>query len=189
MKIILQLILASCIAVLLGACAHSSGVIKTYSGEPDSSLVATVVVPESIDVKAINEESFNRLLKVGETVYAFTPGEYKVTLQYTTLWNISSDEHEVVKSKVIEQTWQLQAGAEYRLKTETADDLEAAREVAKSFQPWLVMEKIGVNAEDIPEQVSKTLPDSQVVQELKRWWQKANAMDKDRFREFIKQEK
>lgn len=189
MKKYIRFVVTAYISLVLVACANSGGVIKTYSGQPDPALVTRVSVPESIEIKTINDESFDRLIKVGETTYAFMPGEYKVTLQYLTLWDISSDEHEVVKSKLVEQTWHLQAGAVYQLKSEKAKDLGSAREIAQSFQPWLVMEKTGMETEEIPPQVADTLPDSQVVEELKSWWQKANKLDKERFRSFIEQEK
>lgn len=132
------LILPALLATLT-ACSNSP-VIKLYDGadQPIAQL-ATVRVPSELEIISINE----RRIEGASTMFAFrhrdlqfTPGEYRIVAFYKNVFDISADQHEVIKSDPALFTVNGAAGETIMLTFTKPESIEQAREMAKDFQGW-----------------------------------------------------
>ena len=127
----LKLGVSTSLVMLLAACA-SSGPVRLYEGaeRPDTE-VATISVPEQIQVMSVDgQERAGGLLERNQIMTAL-PGEHVFSLRYVELFQINSEEHEVVRSRQSALRFTAEAGREYRVEMEKQGNLDAARKFAK----------------------------------------------------------
>ncbi|MEE4251867.1 MAG: DUF2057 family protein [Alcanivoracaceae bacterium] len=127
--------------VLLSACARSP-VIKLYEGDelaPQQLLL--VDVPMELEIVTVNErrlEGINKLFSFGDRTLHLQPGDYRIIAYYKNLFELSGNEHEVVKSDPVLFRVNGQAGSRHRLAFEVPADVEAARQMAKQFSGYSI---------------------------------------------------
>ena len=125
--------------IFLAACASSPSV-QLYEGRvrADSDIL-TVRVPSELEIISIND----RRISGAGTMFAYgyrdlklMPGQYRIVAYYKNVFQLSADEHEVVKSDPALFTLNGHAGDLYSLEFDRPADVEAARELAKDFEGW-----------------------------------------------------
>lgn len=117
--------------VLLGGCA-ATGSVRLYEGQARQSAEVTMIeVPEQVQVMAMDGvEVTGTLLQRGQSLEVL-PGEHVFTLRYVQLFQINSEDHEVVRSRQAALRFNAEAGATYRLEMDAQPSLDAARKFAK----------------------------------------------------------
>ncbi|MCC1496929.1 DUF2057 family protein [Alcanivorax sp. 1008] len=126
---------------LLSACAQSP-VIKLYEGSelPPQQLLL-IDVPVELEIVTINDrrlEGINKLFGFGDRTLQLQPGDYRITAYYKNLFELSDNEHDVVKSDPVLFRVTGQAGERHRLAFDVPADVEAAKQMAKQFSGYSV---------------------------------------------------
>lgn len=126
---------------LLGACASTTPTIKLYDGaERPASELVTVQLPMQLEVIMINDrrvDAGGALFTYGDRHLTFVPGSYRIVASYKELWQLTADEHEVVKSDPALFTVDGNAGDVFRIDYDRPDDVEAARAMADDFSGYV----------------------------------------------------
>lgn len=124
--------------LLLSACA-ATGPVRMYEGpERPVSELALVNVPSHIEVMAIDgREPPGNFLRNGQQLLLL-PGEHVFSLRYVQLFQITADDHEVVRSRQAALRFRAEAGGEYRLESPPQPNRDAARQFAKAPEFTLV---------------------------------------------------
>lgn len=126
------------VAMGLTACA-AQGPLKVYEGpERAAAEVALVSVPEQIEVMAVDGREPPPSFLKSNVELSLLPGEHVFSLRYVELFQISSDEHEVVRSKQAALRFTAKAGAVYKLEMPKQANRDVARKFAKNPQFSLV---------------------------------------------------
>lgn len=128
---------------LLAGCS-TPGPLKVYEGPVRSPAeVVLVSVPEQIEVMAVDGQEPPPSFLKSRVQLALLPGEHVFSLRYVELFQLNSDEHEVVRSKQAALRFSAVAGSEYRLETPPQKNRDVAVKFAKSPQFNLVNIKDG----------------------------------------------
>lgn len=197
-----------CLAAMVGllaACA-AQGPAKLYEG-PERSLteLVLVTVPEQIEVMAIDgKEPPGNFLRSRQQL-ALAPGEHVFSLRYVELFQITADEHDVVRSRQAALRFTAEAGTEYRLEMPAQPNREAARQFAKSPEFALVNAKSGASTpstaiqsfaeasliDTITKAFSTNAQDAGPVSNadlMKDIWGRSSPVEKAAFREWLQQQ-
>lgn len=170
---------------ILVGCSGKSGVIKVHNNEVDPAIVVKVDIPLAVNLNEVDGKSVVNMLRTSDTEYHFAPGFHRVILQYEEVWEIGSDDHSVIKSKEITQEWNLEPGAQYQLMYKPASNLEESKQTATDFSPWIKMiSKADLDKQEVKAALQKS-PDSQQLQQLKVWWERASEADRSKFKTWI----
>lgn len=117
---------------LLSGCAASHGPLKTYDGPlRTAEEVATVDVPEQVQVMSIDGREPPTNFLTSQVQLALLPGEHVLGLRYVQLFQVNSEDHDVVRSRQAALRFTAIAGGRYRLEAPPQRDREAARQFAK----------------------------------------------------------
>lgn len=126
--------------LLVSACATTPPTVKLYDGKEraDQELL-TVSVPVELEILSIND----RRVEGAGTMFAYDhrdlkllPGQYRIAAYYKNLFQLSADQHEVVKSDPALFTLDGKAGESWALNFDKPADVEAARTLARDFEGW-----------------------------------------------------
>lgn len=126
---------------LLSACARSP-VIKLYEGRdlaPQQLLL--VDVPMELEIITINErrlEGINKLFSFGDRTLHLQPGDYRIIAYYKNLFELSGNDHDMVKSDPVLFRVTGAAGSRHRLAFDVPANVEQARQMAKQFSGYSV---------------------------------------------------
>lgn len=119
----------------LAGCASSRLPQQTYEGPARAPAeVAILEVPEEVQVMAIDGREPPPSFLRSQVRLALLPGEHVLGLRYVHLFQINSEEHEVVRSGQAALRFTAGAGGRYRLEAPPQRDLDAARKFAKAPQ-------------------------------------------------------
>ncbi|GLQ33701.1 DUF2057 family protein [Litoribrevibacter albus] len=166
----IRLFLVMMIGVVLSGCLATGGPIHYYKGEPrDESKLATIILPEEIDVVAVNNRKRALPLVRGETYeLKLLPGLNELVLEYDTLWELDADTHETVTSDVVMISQVLKAGDVYSISVPKFDSLSAAKQYAKNFKVDMVKKATGETVASKPARygVMSSVPMSRVMSNL-----------------------
>ncbi|HCT41833.1 MAG TPA: hypothetical protein DF427_11925 [Moraxellaceae bacterium] len=134
-------------AIMLAGCA-APGPAKLYEGAlRPAAETAMIRLPEQVQVMALDgQEQTGSLLQRGQLL-AVLPGEHVFSLRYVELFQINSEEHEVVRSRQSALRFTAVAGHEYRIEMDKQGSLEVARKFAKDPKFRLVDESSGAVTE------------------------------------------
>jgi uncharacterized protein YccT (UPF0319 family) len=109
-----------------------------------------VSVPEEIQVMAVDgREPPPNLLRSG-TQLALLPGEHVFSLRYVQLFQLSGDDHDVIRSRQAALRFNAAAGSEYRLEIPRQANHDQALQFAKDPQFRLVDVRGGNAVESAP---------------------------------------
>lgn len=119
---------------LLGGCASSSRApLPAYEGaKRPLAEVAVVVVPETIQVMAIDGREPPPSLLRRDLELALLPGEHVLSLRYVQVFQLNADEHDVVRSRQAALRFTAVAGGRYRLEAPLQSSHAAAQAFAKA---------------------------------------------------------
>ena len=132
---------------VLAACT-APGPLKTYEGPArPAAVVVLITVPEQIEVMAIDGQEPPPSFLKSRVQLALLPGEHVFSLRYVELFQLSSDEHEVVRSKQAALRFTATAGSSYRLESPPQKNRDAAVKFAKAPIFNLVSLKDGSSTE------------------------------------------
>jgi uncharacterized protein YccT (UPF0319 family) len=135
---------------LLAGCA-ASGPLKTYEGsERPAAELAVVNVPEVIEVLAIDGREPPPSLLRSNMQLALLPGEHVLSLRYVQLFQIGSDDHDVIRSRQAALRFTATSGRSYSLEIPRQTNRDQAREFAKSPQFKLVSASDGSAVDSAP---------------------------------------
>lgn len=169
----------------LAGCSGKSGVIKVHNNEVDPAIVVKVAIPLAVNLNEVDGKSVINMLRTSDTEYHFAPGFHRVVLQYEEVWEIGADDHSVIKSKEVTQEWNLEPGAQYQLMYKPAANLDESKQTAANFSPWIKMiSKANLDKAEVKAALQKS-PDSQQLQQLKVWWERASETDRNKFKTWI----
>lgn len=132
------------VATGLAACATTKGPVKTYEGPVRGNAELVLIsVPEEVEVMAIDGQEPPASFLKSKVQLALLPGEHVFSLRYVELFQITADDHEVIRSKQAALRFTATAGSEYHLQVPEQKKLDEARKFAKSPQFSLVNTKDG----------------------------------------------
>lgn len=118
-------------AIMLAGCA-APGPAKLYEGAlKPAAETAMIRLPEQIQVMALDGQEQTGSLLQRDQMLAVLPGEHVFSLRYVELFQINSEEHEVVRSRQSALRFTAVAGHEYRIEIDKQGNLDAARKFAK----------------------------------------------------------
>lgn len=125
--------------VLLSACSTNPEV-QLYEGHKRSKAeIITVRAPVELEILSIND----RRIEGASTMFAFgsrdlqlLPGEYRIVAFYKNLFDISPDQHQIVKSDPSIFTVNGNPGDVFLLNFEKPQNLKTAKAMAKDFTGW-----------------------------------------------------
>lgn len=118
----------------LSGCAGLNKPISAYEGplRPVAE-VAVLTVPEEIQVLAVDgREVTSYLLGSRDQAVHVLPGERVLTVRYVKLFELSANDHEVVRSRPAAIRFEARAGQAYSFRFVEPAKVEAAREFAKA---------------------------------------------------------
>jgi uncharacterized protein YccT (UPF0319 family) len=125
------------IAVFLAGCA--SGPVALHDGTVPQAAVATLLLPEQLEVALINGvevEGASGMMTRGDKTLELAPGRYEIVVFYRELWEIG-DEHDILRSDPALFVLEATAGGRYRMDYERPGGIESARELAADFGGWI----------------------------------------------------
>lgn len=198
------LLLPAALSLLAGCAAQLPQ--QTWDGpaRPDGE-VALLEVPEQVQVMAIDGREPPPSFLRSQSTLALLPGEHVFSLRYVQLFQVSSEEHEVVRSRQAALRFSAVAGGRYRLEAPVQRNLEGARRFAKapefrlvsagggeavvstpvkSFAEASLIDTLGKAFESRPEgerQVTNT-------DLLKDIWSRSSLEERDAFRSWLNQQ-
>lgn len=120
------------VTAVLAACATPAP-YKAYSGaERPLAELALVEIPDTIEVMAIDgrDVSGNFLRKNNRMV--LLPGEHVFSVRYVDLFQVTADEHEVIRSRQAALRFKAESGVPYQLQVPLQKNVTEAKEFAKS---------------------------------------------------------
>lgn len=127
----LALALAFCLPLLPGCAAQ--GPLQAYAGAARPvAEVALVSVPEEIQVMAIDGREPPPSFLKSRMELALLPGEHVFSLRYVQIFQLGTDEHDVVRSRQAALRFTAVAGGRYRLEIPPQRDRQAAVAFAKA---------------------------------------------------------
>lgn len=132
------LLLLSAALSLLAGCATQPPQ-QTWDGPArPAGEVALLEVPEEVQVMAIDGREPPPTFLRSQSTLALLPGEHVLSLRYVQLFQVSSEEHEVVRSRQAALRFSSVAGGRYRLEVPAQRELDGARRFAKAPEFRLV---------------------------------------------------
>lgn len=124
---------------LMAGCASTQGPLKTYEGPTRAAAEVVVVdVPEEVQVMAIDGREPPSSLLTSQVQLALLPGDHVFSLRYVQLFQLSAEEHDVVRSRQAALRFTAVPGAHYRLQVPPQKNHDAARQFAKDPRFTLV---------------------------------------------------
>lgn len=125
---------------LLVACT-ATGPVKLYEGADRAlSELVQVIVPQHIEVMSVDGRDLPSSLLRKNAQLTLLPGEHVLGLRYVDIFQITADQHEVVRSRQAALRFNGEKGAMYRLQSTEPKKLEEARLFAKKPEFSLVSE-------------------------------------------------
>lgn len=189
----MRLLFVSALVASLAGCASLSPKAPAVA----SPTQAVLIVPESIDVMKLDQESHNYLNRNGELRLAVSPGAHRLQLRYQQLFNQGSDQQEVITSDTLTYPLTVVAGKEYRIQHPVLNTPDAARDFATELPLQLQVDgqssPLQPSRTELPAEVSATpapavVPaqqgdstDSPTLQQLKHWWLQATPAEQEAF--------
>lgn len=152
MKLSFRILVPALLAAsLLAGCAAQRGPLQAYPGAARPLAdVALLEVPEQVQVMAIDGREPPPALLRSAVALAVLPGEHVLGLRYVQLFQLNSEEHEVVRSGQAALRFVATAGGRYRLEAPPQKNVEAARQFAKAPAFRLVDAAGGAAVDSVP---------------------------------------
>jgi hypothetical protein len=98
----------------------------------------TLVVPEALDVISIDNVKYSAgLFSSGDTTLKLAPGQHKIVVEYYVIIDISSDDHEAIKSEPFQIAFYAKPGKDYYINIPSTRNVKEARQYAK--KPVIVL--------------------------------------------------
>ncbi len=127
-------------AICLAAAASSQTIGNKVSLE----------VPELIQILSIDgQEGNSHFLGSRAHVQQLTVGEHVLSVRYTQLFNLTADEHDILKSKPMAIRFTAEAGQTYQLSVSPPKRYDAAKEFAKQPDIRLINKTAGTSQQAI----------------------------------------
>lgn len=154
-------------ALVLSGCITTGGPLHYYKGDKRAEhQLATVVLPEEVDIVAVNNRKRALPLVRGKTYEVkLLPGLNELVLEYDTIWELDSDTHESISSDVVIVSQVMKAGEVYSISVPKFDTLNAAKAYAKNFKVALVQKSTGEQTVSKPARygVVSNVPMNQII--------------------------
>jgi hypothetical protein len=126
--------------LFLAGCAAPKP-LQLYEGAPKPAAeLAHLIVPMTITILEINDRPLDtfRVFVPEEQACDILAGDVSLKLRYDMIWDIDSEEYEVVKSEPITIQFKAEAGKTYRLEHEPAITRDDAHKLAANFSARVV---------------------------------------------------
>lgn len=153
-----RLFFALCLTVLaLPALAATKTVTAVPAADADRTDLVTLLLPEALDVELVDGLEYPALRSMfrrGDLAVRILPGEREVALRYNQLFQLTADDHEIVRSGVMVLRFVAEPGQTYRAVHPVFRDVRAAREGVKNFELRIV-DEAGSNRVAAASQVRK----------------------------------
>lgn len=135
--------------MLLGCVAGAmapAAVMAADAASTPASAKATVSVPELIQVLSIDgQESSGNFFGSRAMNLTLEAGEHILSVRYTQLFQVTADDHDILKSKPMVIRFTADAGKVYQLTVNPPKRYEAAKEFAKAPDIRLIDKSSGVS--------------------------------------------
>ena len=153
---------------------------------------AILIVPQALDIHYVNGDKYkSSLFSLGNKELELEVGPQHIVVEYDTIWELDSDNHERVTSDPLHLTFQLTSGGTYQVKLPAIIEVEEAEEFIESPKLSLIDRKSGqevairvafqppVMAVHTP--MSDEGSEQQALEQLRFWWSKATQSQRERF--------
>lgn len=189
----------------LSACA-APGPFKVYSG-PEKALADIVLidVPEPIEVMSVDGRDISGNLLRKNMQLALLPGDHVFGLRYVELFQIDSENHDVIRSKQAALRFRAVAGSRYQLQMPPQKTVEQAKQFAaapefslidaqqknpvatsvaiQSYAEASLIDTITKTFNSANQEDAQRLPDN--VDLLKSIWSRSSDAEKVRFQQWL----
>lgn len=206
-----RLLISVTLFTLLSACATNK-VQSFYDG--DASTAALIQSSPTVQVKYVDNDETATSFVGQQATYKVAAGQHTLMVEYSDLFNLSTDEHEKVVSRPAKVTFTAEAGKTYQLVNPKQSTVAEAKEFAEnpSFSVQDVQSGAMVEAvvelsrprtfltelrsavtpvyEFDSDQVQHTAPitsGSPMLEVLQSAWKNASEADREAFRNWITQ--
>jgi len=198
------IIFLASIAMLISCSA--SGPIKAYDegAVKDKNQLAIIYVPPELEVEDVDGVAKNTpFIESGYNEIHLLPGQHDVTVSYERFWGDAASGN-MVSSKPVTLSLQVEAGLEYVIKIKTPQDQWQAEQLATNFKPWiesksgqkLAIKRKKYKVSQTPVEAKSTtgtgLSAEEIVarqnplEKLKFWWKLAEKKDRQAFQSWVK---
>ncbi len=130
-----QLIVTISLALLLAGCAATRH-HTLYEGDPAQK--AEILSFETVIIKYIDEEDMGVSFIGQHQVYDIKAGPHVLVLEYSDLFDVNSDTHEKVVSRLAKISFNAEAGKQYQVQHPPQKQLADAQSFAKRPEFWVV---------------------------------------------------
>ncbi|MFZ5757434.1 MAG: DUF2057 family protein [Pseudomonadota bacterium] len=127
--------------------------------------LATLILPEALDIQMVDGfeyAGFKNLFRRGDIEVRILPGEREIAVKYNQLFEWGSNQHEIVRSKVIVLGFVAQPGQVYRAEHDQYRTVEEARKGVENFVVRIV-DAQGANQVHGASQVSRNWKGEETV--------------------------
>lgn len=188
----------------LTACA-TQGPIKAYEGQTRApNELALLSIPEQVEVMAVDGHEPPPSFLKSNVELNMLPGEHVLSLRYVELFQLGSDEHDVVRSKQAALRFTAVAGTAYTLQAPKQLNHAAAKAFAKDPHFTVLDKQSGAITEStaiksyaeasLMDSISKAFSDSQAAAStvtnldlLKDVWARTSSEERSAFRAWLDQ--
>jgi len=198
-----------CSTVFLVTSLISCASVESYKGYEGKKLppeqVAVVKVPIQVDVLSIDGKKTHYVPFAYKRIeYHIKPGMHELVMQYEELWKEMNQDEDIISSPLFSVKLDVKAGHKYTLSYPPAANIEQARQFRESFEAVVVDDKdnsyrVATRLLDFAQQPRPLLTrltssgepekddpqDSTPLDNLKFYWQQADAEQRQAFRDFI----
>lgn len=178
--------------VLLSACSQQT-VMRLYDGPSlGQQYEATLNLPLNFKILSLD----NQIIKDKRQKFRnqalnlqLAPGHHELILQYEDLWEIDTDNHQMVSSGPLVFAITLQANEKLIIKHASLMHLEQAKQFAQQPLVQLVSQFQSVTASHLKKDNPFTFNEASeietvekpILKQLKFWWAQASEVEKDNF--------
>jgi len=206
--------LATVSVLFLSAC-QGTVPYQAYNGPAKSANeIATFIVPAQYNLLSIDGVKYTRALLSDGDIVNLLPGSHQLIIEYHDIWDLTGEHHEKVTSKPISITFNTQAGNQYTINAAPLETVEQAQAFAKKPSISIVNAtnkkttpaeiKYNLYGRDLftllfgepkPEFTSAPAKtevsqsennNSDALDTLKIWWEKADENQQNEFRQWLK---
>lgn len=132
----------------------------------------TLDVPEVVHILSINDQEQNStFFGSRQHIKKLNVGENTLTVRYSQLFNLTADEHDIIKSKPLIIRFTAEAGKSYQLLASPPKRYEAAKEFAKNPDIRLVDKNTGTSQTAV---LVKSTINSSIIDNVTKAFQNAS---------------
>ena len=155
-----------------------------------------LVLPLNFELISLDEQSiaqFSQKFRNHDLTVKLPPGEHTLVMRYSDIWQIDADNHETLSTGQMTFTGDFNSGESFKIKTPLINTLAQAKQFIKQPEVLLVSNKQTIAGSHVEKADPLTFKHDEKIEkvaypnlkQLKFWWQKASAYEKQQFQQWM----